>query len=102
MSYATDEARRASKLFKLAQSLATSAFEVQRRRIHEHNGQIGEQITPASKQSLLDEILDAARSQRPSRLLRRRKLLAEPHHRPIEMMQLQIADPLDAIVVTPI
>src|SRR5260370_21180519 len=69
----------------LAERLAALAVERQARRVHEHGGNVREQIAAAFEQPLLDHVLDAARRQRPGRPLL--PFLAEPSHRPLEVMQ---------------
>ena len=67
--------------------------------IHEDQREIAEQIATALEQALLDQVLDAARHQRPGRGWD--DLLAEPSHRPVEMMQLKPIDPGDLVVGHP-
>ena len=86
----------------LAERGAARALEIQGGGVHEHHRQIGEEIAPAREQPLLDEILDAARNQRPVGLLRRRQFLAEPSHGAVEVMELQPRDAVDAVVVAPL
>ena len=56
----------------LADFSAALALEIQRGGVHEHHRQVSEEVAPARKQSLLDEIFDATRHQRAISLLRRR------------------------------
>ena len=85
----------------LTEGVAAAALEVQRRGVHEHHRQLAEQVVPAGKQPLLDEILDAARGERAAGLLGLRQLLAQPAHGAIEMVEMQIVDAVDAVVVAP-
>ncbi len=85
----------------LAERVAAAALEVQRRGVHEHHGQLAEQVAAARKQPLLDLVLDAARRQRARRLLGLRQLFAQPAHGAIEMMELQLIDAVDAVIVAP-
>src|SRR5208282_1362907 len=71
----------------LAERLAALAIEREARRIHEHGGKIGEEITPLVEQLLLDRVLDATRCE--SVLALFLHLLAEPGHGAVEMMQIQ-------------
>ena len=82
------------------QALAPRAVERQRRGIHEHQRQVAEEIPPALEQSLLDLVLHAAR--REIAFHRKFKLLAQPGHGPIEMVQAQIVDPRDGVVDHPL
>ena len=52
-----------------AQWLAALAVEGEAGGVHEHGGEVGEQVAAAIEQPLLDQVLDAARRQRPIRLL---------------------------------
>ena len=72
-----------------------------RRGVHEHHGELAEQVASAGKQPFLDQVLDAARGQRARGLLRLRQLLSQPSHGAIQMMELQIVDAIDAVIVTP-
>src|SRR5450759_1941539 len=71
----------------LPERLAALAVERQAGRVHEYGREIGEQVTPAIEQLLLDDVLDAARRQSPLRLLLH--LFTEPSHRPIEMVEVE-------------
>jgi hypothetical protein len=53
----------------------------------------------AVEQFLLDQVLDAARRQRPDRLLL--QFLAQPGHGPIEVMQLQALRAGDVVILHP-
>ena len=64
----------------LAERLPALPFEIQGGRVHEHNGEIAQQIAPPLEQPLLHQILDAARSKRAVGLFGGRQLLAEPSH----------------------
>ncbi len=72
------------------------------RGVHEHDVERGEQIAPAGEQLLLQNVLHAARrKRRRAVLLVFGKLLAEPRHGAIEMMQLEAVDAIDAIILAP-
>src|SRR5215469_17197244 len=81
------------------QALAAGAVERQTGRVHEDQRKIAEQIPAALEQALLDQILDAARRQRIG--ADRGDLLAQPGHRPVKVMQLQLLDPGDLVVRHP-
>ena len=52
--------------------------------------------------NLLDHVLEAARRKRPAAvLLARRQFLAQPSHRPVQMMQIEAFHPGDPVVVPP-
>jgi hypothetical protein len=51
-----------------AQRLATFAVEREAGGVHEDGGEVSEQVAAAVEQPLLDQVLDAARRQRPIRL----------------------------------
>jgi|SRR6516164_6635746 hypothetical protein len=70
-------------------------FDLVRER-NEHSGKLGEEVTAAIEQLLLDDVLDAARRQHIGGLLFH--LLAEPCHSSIEMVQLQ---PLAVVIRHP-
>ena len=82
------------------QRLAARAVERQRRGVHEHQRQVGEQVPPVLEQTLLHRILHAARRKRARR--RRLQLLPEPGHRPIQLMKPQPLGPLDRVVGHPL
>jgi hypothetical protein len=69
----------------LAQRLAAFAIEGEAGGVHEHGGEVGEEVAAAVEQLLLDQVLDAARRERPARLLL--QFLAEPGHGVMEVMQ---------------
>src|SRR5215831_3382586 len=79
--------------------LAASAVERQTGRVHEDQRQIAKQIAAALEQTLLDQILDAARRQLAG--CGGRDFLAEPRHCPVEVVQLQPVDPGNSIVDHP-
>jgi hypothetical protein len=81
------------------QAVAAGAVERQAGGVHEDQRQIAEQIAPALEQALLDHVLDAARRQRAGS--GGADLLAQPGHRPIEVMQLEPVDPLDPVIGDP-
>src|SRR5208283_1347717 len=83
----------------LAERLAALAVKRERGRVHEHGGEIAEQIAPFLEQPLLDRILDAARRERVIGLLLH--LLAEPSHGAIEMMQIEPRRAGDVVVLHP-
>src|SRR5450759_2638324 len=83
----------------LSERLAALAVERQAGRVHEHGGEIGEEVPPAIEQLLLDDILDAARRQSPLRLLLH--LFTEPRHGPIEMVEVEIIDAGNVVVLHP-
>ena len=85
-----------------AEGLPAGAFEVETGGVHEHQVEPAEQIAPMGEQPLLDQVLGAARGERRARvLLRLRQLLAEPRHRPVEMLQLQRLGAGDPVVLAP-
>ena len=84
------------------QRLTACAFEIEARRVHEHDVERGEQIAPAGEQFLLHNVLHAApRERRGGVLLVFGKLLAEPSDGAIKMMQFEPLDPFDTIILTP-
>ena len=70
-----------------AQRLAALAGERQRRGVHEHNGQLTEQVAAPLEQPLFDDVLDAAGCK--LAVGDGSRLLAQPCHRPVKVMQLQ-------------
>ena len=46
----------------VAEALAAGALEAERGGVHEHDGELAEQVAPAREQRLLDLVLDAARA----------------------------------------
>ena len=83
----------------LAQRLAALAVEGEAGGVHEHGGEVGEQIAAAVEQPLLDQVLDAARRERPVRLLL--QFLAEPGHGAIEVMQIEPFGAGDVVILDP-
>ena len=78
----------------LAQRLPARAFEVEAGGVHEHQVEPREQVAATREQPLLHHVLQATRGERRAAiLLLFRQFLAQPGHRPIEMMQIK---PLDA------
>jgi len=72
------------------------------RRIHEHDIERGQKVAPTGEQLLLQDVLHAARRKRRCTvLLVFGKLLAEPRHGAIEMMQFEPLDAVDAIILAP-
>ena len=86
----------------LAERLAAGALEIEAGRVHEHQIEPAEQIAPTREQLLLDDVLQAARRERRGAvLLIFAQLLAEPGHRPIEMMQIEPLDAVDRVILAP-
>ncbi len=71
-------------------------------RVHEHQIERAEEIAPPREQLLLHHVLQATRREgcRPV-LLVFGQLLAEPGHRPIEMMQVEALDAFDPVILPP-
>ena len=83
----------------LAERLAALAIEGEAGGVHEDGGEVGEEIAAAVEQPLLDQVFDAARRQRPIRLLLH--LLAEPGHGPVEVMQIEPLGAGDVVILDP-
>ena len=83
----------------LAQRLAALAVEGEAGGVHEDGGEVGEQVAAAVEQPLLDQVLDAARRQRPIRLLL--QFLAEPGHGAVEVMQIEPLGAGDVVILHP-
>jgi len=67
---------------------AAGAGERQRGGVHEHNGELAEQVAPALEQLLLDLVFDGARGEtRGTGLLGGVELFAQPRHGAVEMVQ---------------
>ena len=74
-----------------AERRPTGADERQRRRVHEDDAELAEQIAPVLDQMLLDQVLHAARRERRGAgLLRLGQLLAEPSHGAVEVVQGEV------------
>src|SRR4051812_9661197 len=87
-----------------AQGLAAVAGEGQRGGVEEHQAEVAEQVAPAGEQGLLDLVLDGAGRERggvPLRLLAG-QLLAEPSHRPVEVVQVEFVSTGDGVVGQPL
>ncbi len=85
-----------------SERLAARAFEIEAGRVHEHDVERGQEITPGGEKVLLQDVLHAARRKwRRGVLLVLGKLLAQPRHRAVEMMQLDPVDAGDAVVLAP-
>ena len=81
----------------LSQRLAARSLEIEAGRVHEHEVERAEQIAPAREQLLLDDVLQAAwREERGAVLLIFAQFLAQPSHRPIKVMQVEIRGAIDA------
>jgi hypothetical protein len=74
----------------LAKALAVVAFEVERGGIEKDQTELAEQVVAQGEQPLLDEILGGARTNAAPALVG--KLLAEPAHRPVKLVQLETRD----------
>jgi hypothetical protein len=86
-----------------AEGIPAFTFEVDGGRVEEDQLELGEQVTPPSEERLLDEVLGAAGCERcPVGLLLLGQLVAEPTHRPIQMMELEIVASVDLIVSPPL
>jgi len=83
----------------LAERLAAFAVERQAGCVHEYDGEVGEEVAAAVEQRLLDQVLDAARRERPGGPLLH--LLAEPGHGAVEVMQVEPFGPGDVVVLHP-
>ena len=71
-------------------------------RVHEHQIERAEEIAPPREQVLLDDVLQATRREgRGPVLLILGQFLAEPGHRPIEVMQVEALDALDPVILPP-
>src|SRR5271166_6860305 len=82
--------------------LTARALEIEACRVHEHQIERAEQIPPPCEKVLFQDVLQAARREvRGAVLLAFAKLLAEPGHRAIQMMQVQAVRALDPIIVPP-
>jgi hypothetical protein len=86
-----------------AERRTARAGETERRRIHENNRQLSEQVAPTLEQPFFDQVLDRARCERRRiLLLLGRQFLAQPRHGPIQMMQRQFPGPGDLVVGHPL
>ena len=86
----------------LAQRLAAGALEVEAGGVHEHQVEPREQVAPMREQPLLHHVLQATRCERRAAvLLLLRQLLAQPRHRPIEVMQIEPLDAGDGVILAP-
>ena len=84
----------------MAQALAAAAFEVQRGGIEEDQTDLAEQIVAQGEQTFLDEVLGGSRRQAAPALVG--EFLAEPTHRAIEVMEVEVGDARDDHVVSPL
>jgi hypothetical protein len=86
----------------LAQRLAAGALEIQAGGVHEHQVKPREQVAPMHEQSLLHHVLQAARGERRAPVLVLLcQFLAQPRHRPIQMMQIQPVDAGNGVILAP-
>ena len=82
--------------------LAARALEIEAGGVHEHDVERGQEVAPGGEQLLLQDVLHAARrKRRRGVLLVLRKLLAEPRHRAIKVMQFDPVDAVDAVILAP-
>src|SRR5438309_3734069 len=87
----------------LADVLAALALEGDRGGIEEDELEIGEEVTSACEEILLDSVLGAARCERRLvRLLILGQLFAEPGHGAVQVMELQRFAPVDLVVGLPL
>src|SRR5271165_2872583 len=78
------------------------ALEIEAGRVHEHDVERGQEVAPGGEQLLLQNVLHAARGKRRRGvLLVVWKLLAQPRHRAIKMMEIEPFDAFDAIILAP-
>ena len=86
----------------LSQRLAAVSLEIEAGRVHEHEVERAEQIAPAREQLLLDDVLQAARREERGAVLSIfAQFLAQPSHRPINVMQVDILDAIDRVILAP-
>ena len=82
--------------------LTAGALEIEARRVHEHQIERAEQVPPPREKVLFQDVLQAARRiRRGAVLLGLVQLLAEPSHRPIQVMQVQPVRARDPIILPP-
>ena len=80
----------------LAQGIAPFAFKIDRRGVEEHQIEFGKEVATMCKKPFFDKILGAAwRKRRGPGLLVLGQRFTQPSHRPIQMVQLKLVDPLD-------
>src|ERR671910_3851673 len=85
-----------------SQRVAALALKGERGGVHEHDGEIGEQIPLAGKQRLLALVLDRARREGRGVILALfGQLLPEPGHGTVEVMEGQASGARDGIVLHP-
>src|SRR5450830_1224250 len=85
-----------------AERLPAGALEIETGRVHEHEIEFAEQVASAREQAFFNDVLEAARCKRGAVILfARRQLLAEPGHRPVEMMQVEPLDAVDPVILSP-
>ena len=85
-----------------SERLAARSLEIEAGRVHEHEIERAEQIAPPREQFLLDDVLQATRREgRRAVLLIFGQFLAEPGHRPIEVMQVEVLDAIDPVILPP-
>jgi hypothetical protein len=82
-----------------AAECAAVPFEVQRGGVVEHDAEIVEQMAPSGKQRLLDQVLGGACCEPSAALIG--KVLAEPRHGAVEMVQIEFLRAGDRIGVAP-
>ena len=85
-----------------SERLTARALEIETGGVHDHEIQRGQKVASAGEKLLLQDVLHAARRKRRCVLLLVfGKLLAEPRHGAIEMMEIKPVDPFDAIILAP-
>ena len=81
----------------------TGTDERQRRRVHEDDAELAEQVTPVCDQMLLDQVLHTARGERRGTgLLGLGQLLAQPGHGTVEVVQGKAIALRDGVVGQPL
>jgi hypothetical protein len=84
------------------QRLPARPLKIQAGGVHEHQIKAREQIAPTRKQLFFGEILGTARRQRrATHLVLIGQFLAQPRHRPVEVMQLQTFNAGDSVIIPP-
>src|SRR6516162_1707438 len=84
----------------LAEAVAAGALEIKRGGVEKDQAQLAEQVVAQREQPLLDEVLGGAWSETTSALVG--QFVAEPAHRAVELMQFELADPVDDQPVPPL
>jgi hypothetical protein len=75
------------------EALTAGALEIERSGVEKHQAELAEQIVAQGEQPFLDQVFGGARGEAAPALIG--QFVAQPAHGAVEMVQIEIADPID-------